>query len=76
MHYIMLPSELVGFTNRTTEIVKTVSNREMYLLKGELTSSADDSLCPLCGSSMHIHDRCEASLRHLCFGNRLSCLKF
>ncbi|NLK05656.1 MAG: hypothetical protein GX315_04770 [Spirochaetales bacterium] len=25
---------------------------------------------------MHIHDRCEASLRHLCFGNRLSCLKF
>ena len=76
MHYIMLPSELVGFTNHTTEIVKTVSNREMYLLKGELASSADDSLCPLCGSSMHIHDRCEASLRHLCFGNRLSCLKF
>lgn len=37
MYYIMLSSELVGFTNRTTEIVKTVSNREMYLLKGEQT---------------------------------------
>ncbi len=76
MHYIMLPSELVGFTNRTTEIVKTVSNREMYLLKGELASSADDCLCPLCGSSMHIHDRCEVNLRHLCFGHKLSCLRF
>ena len=76
MHCIMLPSELVGFTNRTTKIVKTVSNREMYLLKGELASSADDCLCPLCGSSMHIHDRCEATLRHLCFGDKLSCLRF
>ena len=76
MHYIMLPSELVGFTNRTTEIVKTVSNREMYLLHGELEASAEDSLCPQCGSSMHIHNRSEVNLRHLCFGHKLSCLRF
>ncbi|MCH3908604.1 MAG: ISL3 family transposase [Sphaerochaeta sp.] len=25
---------------------------------------------------MHIHDRCEATLRHLCFGDKLSCLRF
>ena len=72
----MLPSELVGFTNRTTEIVKTVSNREMYLLHGELKASAGDSLCPQCGSFMHIHNRCEVNLRHLCFGHKLSCLRF
>jgi transposase len=72
----MLPSELVGFTNRSTEIVKTVSNRKMYLLHGELKASADDSICPQCGSSMHIHNRCEVNLRHLCFGDKLSCLRF
>ena len=76
MHYIMLPSELIGFTNITTEIVKTVSNRKMYLLHGELKASADDSICPQCGSPMHIHNRCEVNLRHLCFGRKLSCLRF
>ena len=76
MHYITLPSELVGFTNHSSEIVKTVSNRKMYLLHGELKASADDSICPQCGSSMHIHNRCEVNLRHLCFGDKLSCLRF
>ena len=76
MNYTMLPSELVGFTNRSTEIVKTVSNREMYLLHGELKASTEDCLCPQCGSSMHIHNRCEVNLRHLCFGRKLSCLRF
>ena len=76
MHYITLPSELVGFTNHSSEIVKTVSNRKMYLLHGELKASADDSICPQCGGSMHIHDRCEVNLRHLCFGDKLSCLRF
>lgn len=76
MHYITLPSELVGFTNHSSEIVKTVSNRKMYLLHGELKAGAADSLCPQCGGSMHIHDRCEVNLRHLCFGDKLSCLRF
>lgn len=76
MHYITLPSELVGFTNHSSEIIQTVSNRKMYLLHGELKASADDSICPQCGSSMHIHDRCEVNLRHLCFGDKLSCLRF
>ena len=76
MHSITLPSSLVGFHNYKTEIVTTASNREMYLLHGELKGSAEDCLCPLCGSSMHIHDRCEVTLRHLCFGDKLSCLRF
>ena len=25
---------------------------------------------------MHIHDRCEVNLRHLCFGDKMSCLRF
>ena len=37
MEYITLPSELVGFNNKTTEIVRTVSDREMYLLHGVLS---------------------------------------
>ncbi len=76
MKYIMLPSELVGFTNHSSEIIKTASNREMYLLHGEHKGSAEDCLCTECGGMMHIHNRCEVNLRPLCFGFKLSCLRF
>lgn len=76
MHYIMLPSRLVGFANDSTEIVKTTADREMYLLHGHLQSSSDQSCCPECGKAMHIHNHCEVNLRHLCFGHRQSCLRF
>jgi len=76
MHSITLPSSLVGFHNSKTEIVTTASNREMYLLHGELKGSAEDCLCTECGGMMHVHNRYEVNLRHLCFGFKLSCLRF
>ena len=76
MHYIMLPSRLVGFANDNTEIVKTTTDREMYLLHGHLLNSSEQCCCPECGKSMHIHNHCEVNLRHLCFGHRHSCLRF
>lgn len=76
MNYITLPSSLEDFHNYKTEIVTTASNRELYLLHGQLKGTEKDSLCPHCGRKMHIHDRCEATLRHLCFGDKLSCLRF
>jgi transposase len=76
MECITLPSGLVGFNNYKTEIVQTTSDREMYLLHGELKGNEDECMCPLCGGRMHVHNRYETSLRHLSFGSRLSCLRF
>jgi len=76
MHYITLPSTLVGFTNHATEIVKTVSDREMYLLHGQLENDDKQCICPHCGEKMHVHNKYETNLRHLSFGHRLSCLRF
>jgi hypothetical protein len=56
MYYLMLPSELVGLTNRTEEMEKTVSNREMYLLHGELKGSTEDCFRSEYGSLMHNHN--------------------
>lgn len=76
MNYITLPSALVGFTNHQTEIVRTVSNREMYLVHGQLNKDDGECICPYCGEKMHVHNKYETNLRHLCFGPRLSCIRF
>jgi transposase len=76
MNYITLPSSLEDFHNYKTEIVTTASNRELYLLHGQLKGTEEDSLCPHCGRKMHIHNNYEVNLRHLGFGHRLSCLRF
>lgn len=76
MEYIMFPSGLVGFTNDKTEIVQTTTDREMYLLYGQLESSVDQCSCLHCGTHMHIQGSYEVTLRHLCFGHRMSCLRF
>src|SRR5690554_6826445 len=76
MHYITLPSGLVGFHNCKTEIVVTLSGRDLYLLHGELKREEENCYCPHCGTKMHIHDTFESNLRHLCFGHTLSSIKF
>ena len=76
MKYIKLPSRLVGFTNQTTEIVKTVTGREMYLLKGDLSKDKETFTCPHCKSKLHIHNKYEVNLKHLSFGSLLSTIKF
>ncbi len=76
MQQIMLPSGLVGFRNINTTTEQAKSGREVYLLHGELEYCAVDSLCPECGSRMHIHGSYRTLLRHLCFGSRLSAVSF
>jgi len=76
MNLITLPSGLVGFNNQTTEIVETISDREMYLLHGVLSRDEADGICPHCNRRMHIHNEYEVNLKHLCFGKRLSTLRF
>lgn len=76
MNYIKLPSILVGFNNQTTEIVKTISNKEMYILNGALSKDEKTYNCPHCNCKMHINNKYEVNLKHLCFGSRLSNLRF
>lgn len=76
MKYIKLPSTLVGFSNLNSEIVKTVSNNEMYLLHGELKKDKGPCTCPHCNCKMHIHNKYEVNLKHLSFGSRRSSLRF
>lgn len=76
MKYIKLPSRLVGFNNQTTEIVNTVSNKEMYLLHGTLKKDKKPCICPHCHKKMHVNNKYEVNLKHLCFGSRLSTIRF
>ncbi|MCH3916448.1 MAG: ISL3 family transposase [Spirochaetia bacterium] len=76
MKYIKLPSRLVGFNNQTTEIVNTVSNKEMYLLHGTLKKDKKPCICPYCHKKMHVNNKYEVNLKHLCFGSRLSTIRF
>lgn len=76
MPHIMLPSGLAGFVNHETTIEKSKSSREIYLLCGDIQRCDGDSICPECGGKMHVHGSYETNLRHLCFGSKLSCVRF
>ena len=44
---ITLPSSLVAFNNYQIEIVTTATNKEMYLLHGQLKRAEEDCLCSI-----------------------------
>ncbi len=46
------------------------------MLHGELERAAEAPLCPCCGKPMYRHGSRDTVLRHLCFGSRLSALRF
>jgi len=75
MQYIHLPSGLIGFRNVKTTIEMAQSGREIYLLHGEV-DRYETPRCPACGQKMHIHGSRITTLRHLCFGSRLSAVSF
>jgi transposase len=74
--FLMIPSNLEGFTNKETTLHKACSGREVYCFKGDLALSEFDRTCPECGSRMHINGHRKLSLRHLCFGSTLSVVSF
>ena len=74
--FLMIPSNLEGFTNKETTLHKACSGREVYCFKGDLALSESDRTCPECGSRMHINGHRKLSLRHLCFGSTLSVVSF
>ena len=67
--------ELTGFCNTETALKKTRSGREVCLFHGELKRSVNPC-CSACGQKMHIRGSRYTTLRHLCFGFRLSAVIF
>ena len=74
--YIMIPSNLEGFTNEETVTGITKSGRTLFNLKGNLTIKETDRICPKCGGYMHVNQGHTTTLRHLCFGGNLTCISF
>lgn len=72
----MLPSLLNGFNNTETTIETTKSERTAFCFRGTLDLCESDRYCVHCGHKMHVNNNRDITLRHLCFGSTLSCLKF
>lgn len=75
MYTITIPSNLKGFINTETLIGKTLAEREIYLIDGELEDK-DSPFCCKCGNRMHIHGAVDASLSHIPIGSTLSAVRF
>ena len=73
--YLQIPSCLYGFHNTETVIGKAASGRTVYCFQGELDLPERERRCK-CGKRLHINSRPDITLRHLSFGNELSCLRF
>lgn len=73
--FLHLPSCLYGFHNTDTTTEKAESGRNVFCFHGTLDITAEDRTCQ-CGCRMHINSHPTITLRHLCFGNSLSCLVF
>lgn len=74
--FLMLPSFLDGFNNIETTIETTKSLRNAFCFHGTLDLCESDYICTHCGRKMHVNNHINNTLRHLCFGSTLSCLKF
>ena len=75
MNTITIPSFLEGFINTNTQEAKTTTDRDIFLIAGELDNQ-ENQICPCCGSRMHVHNTYDVSLTHLPVGNTLSAVRF
>ena len=73
--YLQIPCCLFGFHNTETLVGKAASGRTVYCFQGKLELPESERRCE-CGKRMHINSHPDITLRHLCFGEDLSCLRF
>lgn len=75
-NFLMIPSTLDGFKNDETVTGITKSGRQVFDIRGKLEITTEDRKCIICGHDMHINQRRDITLRHLCIGSSLSCVSF
>jgi len=73
--FLHIPCCLFGFHNTETLVGKAASGRTVYCFQGKLDLPESERRCK-CGKRMHVNSHPDITLRHLCFGNELCCLKF
>jgi len=75
--YLKLPNlHLPGFTNTSTEIKHTDSDRVVFVFKGTLDRQPDEDVCPYCGKQAHVNAHHKVMLHHLGFGFTLTRVEF
>lgn len=70
-----IPSALYGFHNTDTVVGTAKSGRQVYCFQGTLTLTDAERKCS-CGKRMHINAHPDITVRHLCIGSTLSCIRF
>ena len=73
--FLILPSFLNGFNNTQTSMETTKSLRNAFCFHGTLKPCESDCICVHCGHKMHVNNHRNLTLRHLCFGSTISCVK-
>lgn len=73
--YLSIPSCLFGFKNTRTTTETAASGRTVFCFHGTLAVDEEARICR-CGRRMHINSHSDITLRHLCFGGNLSCVRF
>jgi transposase len=73
--FLHIPCCLYGFHNTETLVGKAASGRTVYCFQGKLDLPESERRCE-CGKRMHVNSHPDITLRHLCFGGDLSCLRF
>lgn len=73
--YLQIPSSLFGFHNTETVVGTAKSGREVFCFQGTLDLTDAERRCS-CGRRMHINAHPDITIRHLCIGSTLSCLRF
>lgn len=75
MNTITIPSHLKGFISTKTTEARTITERDIFLIDGELETK-ENPTCPYCSRKMHIHDIYDVALNHLPIGATLSAVRF
>lgn len=61
---VVYPESLTGFINQTTELITNDSKQLVYNIYGEQEVTDEDSICPCCGTHMHVHGQITRVLKH------------
>ena len=66
---IVYPESLTGFINQTTDLIVSDSGQLFYHIYGEQFITLEDSICPCCKTTMHVHGQITRVLKHESKGN-------
>ena len=66
---IVYPESLTGFINQTTDLIVSDSGQLFYHIYGEQFITPEDSVCPCCKTTMHVHGQITRVLKHESKGN-------